>query len=432
MADLHKSPAVHPFAEMRLDVPPVRYLANGIPVYVVDGGADGVNRLSVFVRGGTLDTLRPMQPTLTALSAIDGTVTRSRAQIAETLDYYGAWKSVQSYDEWVEIAFWSLNSNYQWSLDVLCDSLANPAFREQDFAVLRRRHAATCATSHRQPNYLAALEARRILYGDTHPLALDTTPEGINAFTSDHLSDFHRQYYNTANMCVVLSGQITDNIYRLTDSTLGSLDMPGAEAPRFDWEAHRQPYAACQRVVDCRDAVQSAIRIVIPAVPRQHPDYLKIRVLAHVLGGYFGSRLMRNIREDKGYTYGINAYLSGREYEGHIGISTECGTAHTWDVIDQVKMEMERLCNEAVPLDELELVRQYMLGDLAKTLDTPLSVGGYVSSIITMGMYPDYFNRQVETIKTVTPAELLEMAQRYLLEDRMSVAIAGDCNRLRT
>lgn len=432
MIDLQKSPAVHPFSDVHLDVPEVQRLANGIPLYVVDGGADGVNRLSVFVMGGTLNTTRPMQPVLTALAATDGTNTRTRAQIAETLDYYGAWKSVQSYDEWVEIAFWSLNANYQWSLDVLCDCLANPVFREQDFAVLRRRYAATYATSHRQPNYLASLELRRILFGDTHPLALDITPEGISAFTTGQLSDFHRQYYNTANMCAVLSGQITDDIYRRTDSTLGALDMPGLAAPRFDWETNLQPYAACQRVVDCRDAVQSAIHIALPAVPRQHPDYLKIRVLAHVLGGYFGSRLMRNIREDKGFTYGIHAFLSGREQEGHIGISTECDTAHTWDVIEQVKLEMSRLRQEVVPLDELQLVRQYMLGDLVKTLDTPLSVGSYVSSIITMGMYPEYFNRQVETIKTVTPDELLEMAQRYLLEERMAVAIAGDCNRLRT
>ena len=431
MQNHHNQPPVRPFTDVRLDVPPVERLSNSIPMRVVDAGQDGVNRLSVFVRGGTLNERQPMLAAFTALTALEGTRTQTSQQIAEKLDYYGAWKSAQTYDEWVEIAFSSLNDNYQASLDVLCDCLTQPAFRMADLAVLQRRHAATCAAALRQVKYLASVELRKMYYGAEHPLAAVPTPEGILALTAEQLADFHQQHYCTANMSVVLAGQITDDIRRRTDDALGRLVIPGEATPPFDWSTFRQPTGAQQRLVHLDDAVQSAVAIALPAVKRGHPDYFRIRILATVFGGYFGSRLMTNVREQKGYTYGINAFLAGREHDGFIGINTECDVEHTHDVLDEICREMRRLREEPVGSDELQLVRQYMLGDLVKTLDTPFSVGSYVSSIITFGMYPEYFNDQVRDILAVTPADLIEMARQYLREEHMITAIAGDCNRLR-
>lgn len=431
MHNNHNQPPVHPFTDVRLDVPPVEHLSNGISIRVVNAGHDGVNRLSVFVRGGVLHEQKPMLAAFTALTALEGTQTQSAQQIAEKLDYYGAWKSAQAYDEWVEIAFSSLNDNYQASLDVLCDCLTQPAFRVYDLAQLQRRHAASCAAALRQVKYLASVKLRELYYGASHPLAASPTPESILDFKVDQLADFHQNHYCTANMAVVLAGQITDDIRRRTDDTLGRLLMPGKATPAFDWSTFSQPAGPQQLLVHLDDAVQSAIAIAIPAVKRGHPDYFKIRILATVFGGYFGSRLMSNVREQKGYTYGINAFLAGREHDGFIGINTECDVEHTHDVLAEICREMRRLREEPVADVELQLVRQYMLGDLVKTLDTPFSVGSYVSSIITFGMYPEYFNDQVRDILAVTAADLLEMARQYLREERMITVIAGDCNRLR-
>ena len=204
------------------------------------------------------------------------------------------------------------------------------------------------------------------------------------------------------------------------------MDIQGQFTPIYDWNAFQVPTIGALKVVDKPDAVQSAIAIAIPAVPRRHPHYFKLRVLITLLGGYFGSRLMTNIREEKGYTYGISAVLAGREHCSYIGISTECMTQYTWAVIDEIKVEMERLRNQLVTDEELNTVRQYMISDLVKTLDTPFSVASYVSSTITFGVYPSYYKDQVKAIEQVTPADLQEMARIYLREERMLIAVVGN------
>ena len=176
--------------------------------------------------------------------------------------------------------------------------------------------------------------------------------------------------------------------------------------------------------------MQSAIVMMIKAIPRKHPDYFKLRVLVTVLGGYFGSRLMSNIREDKGYTYGINSSLSGRAFDGYIGISTECDTQYTWQVIEETKKEMRRLQEEPIPQQELDIVKRHMLSDLVKTLDTPFNIGGYIGNMFCYGVYPEYFNEQVQEIINVTSDQLLTIAQRYFDLEKLRVVIACDKNKL--
>lgn len=432
MNDLTIQPPVRPYGEVRLNMPPARILSNGIPLYVVDGGQDGMNRLSVFIRGGELHEARPMQAAITAFTATEGTHSRTSQQIAETLDYYGSRITVQAYDEWTEIAVLSLNDNVQPSLDVLCDCLQHPTFLAADMQVLQRRYAANFAAVHQQVRFLAMMELARMYYGDHHPLARDIMPDDVMALTPDDLRTFHQSHYRTANLCAVLAGQITPEVLARVTQALESLAMPGQATPPFDWNAIARPFQAAQHVVHHPDALQSAIAIAMPAVPRRHPHYIPLRILANVLGGYIGSRLSVNIREQKGYTYGIQAYLSGREHDGYVGISTECKIDSTWAVMDEIRLELQRLRSEPVPDEELNLVRQNMLGDLVKTLDTPFNVGGYVASTITIGIYPEYFNDQVHTLRTIDAQQLLEMAQRYLRDDAMATAIVTDCNRLRT
>ena len=169
---------------------------------------------------------------------------------------------------------------------------------------------------------------------------------------------------------------------------------------------------------------------MLPTVPRRHPDYIKLRLLATVLGGYFGSRLMANIREDKGYTYGINASLSGRSFDGYIGISTECDTQHCWNVIAETKKEMVRLCDEPIPEQELKVVKRHLLSDLVKTLDTPFNIAAYIGSMFCYGIYPTYFNDQVQEIIDANSSDLLDVAKHYLDMSKLRIVIACDKNSL--
>ena len=425
MIDRSKAPAIHPFTDVHLDFPEVKYLSNGIPIQVIDRGTDEVNRIALFVRGGILDESRRMQAMLTSATAVEGFDGMTSSDIALKLDFNGAWKSTQAYDDWTEISFWSLNECYGETLEILKGCLTSPTFKEEDLALLQRRYAGTYATQRVRGKYMASLALRRMLYGVNHPLAGDITPEDVMAITSTDIRAFYHRFYKPEGMRVVLAGRINDEIFAMTDATIGQINIVGEVPPMYDWSSFNFPSEARQEIVDMPDAVQSSISMAIPAVPRRHPDYFKLRVLVTLFGGYFGSRLMRNIREEKGYTYGISAILAGREHSGYIGISTECETIHTWSLIEEVKHEMQRLREEVVPQTELEIVKQNMLSDLVKTLDTPFNVAGYVASAITFGVYPEYFNEHVKAIIDITPVDLLQMAQRYLVEDKLFTVIAA-------
>ena len=187
-----------------------------------------------------------------------------------------------------------------------------------------------------------------------------------------------------------------------------------------------EPLCGARSEIKKKGAVQSAIKIRIGAIPRSHPDYIPLRILITALGGYFGSRLMKNIREEKGFTYGISASLSGRRHEGYIDIETQCDSAYTWKVIDEISAEISRLQHEPLGREELLKVKKYIISSLTKVLDTPSARADYASTDFLYGTGADYFNRQVEITDRITPEELTEVARLHLKPDSALQIVAGD------
>jgi predicted Zn-dependent peptidase len=164
--------------------------------------------------------------------------------------------------------------------------------------------------------------------------------------------------------------------------------------------------------------VQGAVRLGTPFPDRRHPDFLKTQVLNNLFGGFFGSRLMSNIREDKGYTYGIHSYLQNHMQQTAWMISTEAGRDVCEPTIVEVYKEMEILRNELVDDEELLLVRNYMMGSLLGDLDGPFQIINRWKNIILNGFDESYFYRSIDTIKTVSAKELQELANKYLVPEK--------------
>lgn len=429
MLDRCVAPEVKPFGEVRLDFPEAGNLSCGVPIWTISGGDEAINRLSVYVEGGVMHEHHPQVALMTALMALEGSMSYDSLHISETFDFYGAWKSAQQHDKVCELMLASPNEFYGKVFPIMLDCIARPTFPVPEFATLKQRYAASHAVQRERVKYIAATELRRLYYGDNHPLAIDVTPEQIMALTVEDLREFHRRFYHPSNCRVIIAGQVTDQMLQLTDEAFSAWNDPDDElASDVIWQM--QPSATMTSLIDKPGSIQAAIAMAIQAVGREHPDYLKLRVLCMVLGGYIGSRLMSNIREDKGYTYGIHAFLSGRAQDGFVGVNTECDVHYVWRVIDEVKREMQRLCDELIPMQELDTVRQHMISEQVKTLDTPFSVASYVASTLLYGVYPDYFNQQIHVIQTVMPEDLRDVARRYLRLERLRVVVAGDKSQM--
>lgn len=426
--DRSTPPPVSDFSDISLNVVPPITLGNGMKLWIAGNGEDEINQLSIYLTGGAFHESRPMQATACSMAVFNGNENMSHARIAEAIDFYGAWRSVQVHDNCTAFAMSSLNEKFDKTLPIFIDCLMRPVFPDNEFELNKRQLSANCATAREKVKYIANKEIMRLYYGDSHPLATNPSPADIDSLTREHILDFYSSFYKAQNCNLVLAGHITDKLLATLESVMMQWKPDGEPATILEPKAAPSPCVL--QVVDKQGAVQAAVSMMLNTVPRQHPDYFKLRILATVLGGYFGSRLMTNIREDKGYTYGINASHSGRAFDGYLGISTECDTKHVWDVIDETKKEIMRLCHEPIPEQELLTVKRHMLSDLAKTLDTPFNIASYIGNMFCYGTYPTYLNEQVKAILQATSEELMETACHYFKLDKLKIVVACDKTKL--
>lgn len=426
--DRSTPPSVHDFRDIHLDVPESIMLSNGMKMWVAGNGEDEVNKINIYMTGGAFHESRPMQATACSMAVFNGNKNMTYSQIAEAIDYYGAWRAMQVYDNCTAFSLSSLNENFDKTLPIFIDSLLFPIFPDNEFELNKRQLTVSCATAREKVKYIANKEMVRLYYGKNHPLATDPTPDDINSLTKEHMMQFFSRYYKAQNCNLVLAGRITDKEIATIEKVMSQW-MPDGEPEPF-LEPDIYPSSEMFKIVNKEGAVQAAVIMMLKTIPRRHPDYFKLRILTTVLGGYFGSRLMANIREDKGYTYGINASLSGRAFDGYIGISTECDTQHVWSVIDETKKEMQRLREEPIPDDELQIVKRHMLSEQVKTLDTPFNIASYIGNMFCYGTYPEYLNEHVQAIIKTTSNDLLEIAQRYFDTSMLRIVVACDKNKL--
>lgn len=429
MTSNHSQPGIKHFGEIKLDYPSPIHLSNGIPVWVIGNGEDEINRLAIYMGGGVYQESIPMQAFLTALMSTEGHEKMTASEMAEALDYYGSWKSSQSHDQYTSITLFSLNRNFENTLKIVFDSITSPSFPDHEFNLYKKRIASNIETARKRVKYLANEKIKQLYYGENHPLARPATPEAILSIDKEMLQSFHGKHFHSNNCQLIIAGKISDSELALLESSFGQWSNPGEKFREAAVEIN--PAREMFTMVDQPGAVQSAIAITIKAIPRRHPDYFKLRLAITALGGYFGSRLNANIREEKGYTYGISSMLAGRKDDSHISISTECATRYTWLIIEEIKKEIKTLQQELMPMQELDIVKQYMLSDQVKIFDTPFNLASHISNSFLYGIYSEYFNNQIASIHATTPQDVMDMARKYLHEDHMRIVIAGDTKSLK-
>ena len=422
MLDRTTPPSLQPYPDIQLTMPSWRRLPNGVQMCVIDHGEVEVNQIDVYFGGGILEQPKRYVAQLLASTIDKGSSNFSAEAIAEQMAFYGAVKGGSVSDHHIKLSLRCTGSNLPKLMPIFFDYITTPQFDAKEFNNIVEQTRANAVVASKRVGSLSSILLSQMLYGKQAMMANEIGAKSIGDVTIADLRAFHKAYFASGNCRVVLSGKVTP--------------ASAAEVTRWfeSWsERPVQPLApwncrcthSRREVINVPQALQSGIAAAIPAIGRQHPDYIGLRILTTAFGGYFGSRLMSNIREDKGYTYGIHAYLAGRKEEGHITIATECAAQHTQDVVDEICLEMQRLREELIPDAELALVRNHMMSNLLKTFDTAFSLADYVGSTITVGVQSDYFNRHYSLLQSITPEQLRTLAQTYLIRDSLRIAIAG-------
>lgn len=426
MLDRSKAPQIKPFGKLVIPDEHVMTLSNGLVLHTLSGGDQDVARLTVIMEGGSSDSHNPCIPAFAAELMREGNSDLDSSAIADLVDYNGAWLDSSATGHFTSVRISALASRMPYILPAVISCIAGPAFPAHAFEIIRQKAVARQRLNISRVSFLASADNKRLICGSSHPDGHLLSPEEIEAISRDDIVAFHERCLDAAHTHAYLCGRLTADLVDIVADCLLTLPSRHMASP-----VSIMPYCAeapALSLVDKAGSLQSAVVMSLPAIPRTHPDYNALRMAVTALGGYFGSRLMLNIREDKGYTYGISASLIGAQEGGYISISAQCDNRYTDALISEVKDELRRM--QDCPLSDAELgrLRFNVASDLASTLDSPFTMMDYYELVRTVGIPYDYFDARGRILVSVDADAICELSRRYLDPEALRISVAGDLN----
>ncbi|EGF59961.1 M16 family metallopeptidase [Bacteroides fluxus] len=425
MIDRTLQPRILEPEQLAVQMPERMVLSNGIPLNVLNAGENEVVRIDFLIKGGRWQQVQPLQALFTNRMLREGTRRFTAAEIAERLDYYGAWLELSSASEHAYLTLYSLNKYLPETLDVLESIVKEPIFPEKELGVIIDTNIQQFLVNSSKVDFLAHRGLLKAVFGERHPGGRLVQEEDYHRITPSVLRDFYNRYYHSGNCSIYLSGKVTDECIRKVEQLFGS--EPFGTGFRKPEKKEYLPVVSEEKriFIERPDALQSAVRMGMLSLDRNHPDYLKLRVLVTLFGGYFGSRLMSNIREEKGYTYGISAGVMPYPGQGVLAVNAETANEFVEPLIAEVYHEIDRLQNDLVPAEELSMVQNYMSGEMCRSYESAFSLADAWIFVQISGLRDSYFTDALDAVKNVTPEEIRELAGKHLCKEKLKEVVSG-------
>ena len=403
-------PDIQEVGNLKVPRPDVWFMRNGVPVYEIDMGTQEIVKLELAFYAGRPFEQKKLSARSTPSLLKEGTASYSSAAIAETMDFYGATLLTPFHMDTSNVLLYSLSKHFEKVLPILAEVVSVPSFPQKELDNFIHRNQQRLQVELTKNDVLAYRKFTERIFGENHPYGYNSFPETYAAIVREDVQKHFAANFTTGNCTVFLSGKISPRIRELVDKYLGQVILPGNKRDAHFIKSATTPQ---QLRLEKGDKSQKAIRIGRRTFTRQHKDYHNMYVLNALLGGYFGSRLMTNIREEKGYTYSIYSSNEAMLYDGYFNISSEVGNEFVEDTVKQIYLEMDRLKNEPVGKEELAMVKNYLLGSFLTNLDGPFNIIEIVKTFILEGLPVSDFEQMTQAIKQVTPETILETANKY-------------------
>ncbi len=423
MLNRNDAPAFRPIDGLHIIEPIQLQLSNGTPLFVINGGNEELVRIEWIFNNAAFDPQKPLLNLAVSGMLLEGNRRYTASQLAEKIDYYGAFLQPEFSVDHTSLSLYSLNRHLPQLLPLVKEVLTGATFPQKELDTYIRNHQQKLRISLRKNDFVARRMFNSHLFGHSKYGYVPSIDDYGQLLTIDLLQTYHRHLV-PANCSILLSGKVTDEMIRSIQQIFGdewpnTLMAPPVQQPNLP------PAAATLLYEERPEALQSAIRLGNPTIRRSHPDFPALQFVNTLLGGYFGSRLMTNIREDKGYTYGIGSGIASLGYAAFFTIATEAGVDVTAATLAEIEKEIQVLRTEPVKADELELVRNYMLGSLLGSLENIFSHADKFKQLYFSGLDADYYDRYTAVIKSMTAEDVLNIANSYLDYDQMVKVVVG-------
>jgi len=407
-------------------------ISNGLDVWTVSNHDQPIVSLSLYIRGGSACDPRGREGL--AASVVDlltkGTHRRSATKIADEIDFVGGSLSASAGWDALTINVSVLTKYLDVAVDLISDVIQFSTFPEEEIERMRLQRLASLRQAKSDAGFLADVVFSKLVFPG-HPYGQQSggTERSISEITREDIVRFAKEYITPSDAFVVASGDISpDSFRKLLDTNLSSWSGSARKTPVL---GNAKPlHSRKVGLINREGAVQSALRVGHIGIPRNHPDFIPLSVMNVLLGGYFNSRINLNLREVHGYTYGARSAFDTRMAAGPFAVSTEVRTEVTTRAVEEILSEITRLTVEEVAADELQMVKNYMIGNFPLQIETPQQVAGRVATLVLFGIERDYWDTYREKLSAITSVDLYRVAQQYLHPSTLAIVASGDVQAL--
>ena len=390
------------------------------PLYYINAGEQPVVKLQLKFASGIWYESALGESWFTAKMLLEGTSTRTALQISEAFQSLGAFTEIDPGFDDVTFSVYGLHRNFDEVLDLINHVLFDSIFPEKELETLKQIRLDELRVNNSKTNMVSSKKIREALFGLDHPYGRALTEDDIKAINRDQVVSYHRQkLFNGVE--VFLSGLIDDRILSWVDDKLKfeTININDSSPVRLEAKSTQSIF------VERPDNLQSSIKLGWMIPNKAHPDSFDLSIANTLLGGYFGSRLMKNIREDKGYTYGISSYPVHLKHSSFLIIGTDVKAEFTSLTISEVKKEIDAIIHQNTPSEEIEMVVNYLSGTFYSSLNTPFKLMAKFQTIHNIDMGYDYYQRYFSALSLFNQEKLSSIMSKYLDPEKMHEIVVG-------
>lgn len=416
-------PKVTPIEQVDIIKAKKHVLSNGIPVYYINAGSQDVVKIDFIFEAGTWFQPQNLVASICNSMLEEGSVQYTAAEIAERFDFYGSYLQLMVDQSYGYLNIISLGKHLPAILEITENIIKQPVFPEYELKVMIDKNKQKFLLENEKVKTLCQKKFTQVLFGTAHPYAIKNKLKDFDAISREQLVEFYQSYYHSANCRIIIAGKVDNTVLDMLEARFGGNDWKREIHSRLEYAIHPNPHKF--HFVEKANGMQSAIRVGKLWVEKSHPDAHGLSVLVTILGGYFGSRLMANIREEKGYTYGIGSFVLPLKYASYLIISTEVGNEYVESTLKEITNELIRLQTELVSEDELETVKSYLRGEFLRDFDGPFALAGSFKAINDFDLDYSYYDNYLTTLRNISSEEILRLAKKYLDPEDFHTVVAG-------
>jgi zinc protease len=428
--DRTKQPAPGPTPVLNVPAWTKTQLANGATLIVSERhNLPLVNFAITFVGGSNqFETAeRRGVAAMTASMLSEGTKTKTGDQISDALQLLGTSVGAGVGGEEGSISFVSTSKNFEPTLAILADMMLNSTFPADALERLRARTLVNLTQAKDQPTVVGSQVFARVLYGSGHPYGQRATETSVKAITRDDVIAFQKAYYQPGRSIITVVGDITPAQAKAAVEKGLAAWTKGGDKPSFDYPKLPELQPAKIYFVDKPGSAQSVVNIGLPGPPRNTPDYFALQVLNTILGGQFQSRLNANIREQKGYSYGVNSGFSYGKGPGAFRAGGSIFSDKTDAALIEFMKELKGIVGEKPITDEeIKTAKEALIQGLPQRFASVSAISGAITSLAVQGLPEDFYQTYAKNVSAVTKEDLLRVAKKYIDLNHLAIVIVGD------